>query len=295
MSNGKLAAIHIHPVKSCRRLVVETAGVTALGLADDRTWQIVDGDGRPVTQRQHKALAAVQPQLLDGGLRLSAPGHDTVEVAAPSAADSEAKSLFGVSVQVHDAGDDAAAFFSTLTGEPCRLVAIADGGGWSIPEKFGLYDNPLAFVDAAPVLVATTSSLSWLQDHASEPFGMERFRPNLIIENDEAWVEDTWAEFTIGTTSLAMGMPWPRCPMPQIDQNTVDSLDVARHKEPAKALKEHRWCSDASTMPVGVRPILEGNGLFGIGCTIGPAGSLVTVGDPLDVVSSDNPLIAPPA
>ena len=45
MSEIRVEAIHIHPVKSCRRIEVDEASVLSTGLAHDREWQIVDADG----------------------------------------------------------------------------------------------------------------------------------------------------------------------------------------------------------------------------------------------------------
>ena len=291
MTDGTLAAIHLHPVKSCRRLVVESATVSATGLEDDRIWQLVEDDGTPVTQRQHKQLALVRPELLDGGLRLSAPGHGSIDIGRPGDTDKtvEARSLFKVPVEAADAGDEAAAWFSRLLGQPVRLAGLLNDG-WKIPAAFELPEQPMAFVDAAPELVTTTSSLDWLVAHASEPFTIDRFRPNLVVDNQKPWVEDTWKVFTIGDAELTTSLPWPRCAIPQIDQDTAD-----RHNEPAKAMRAHRWCTAAPDLPEATRRIIEGNGLFGIGCTIGAPGTKLEVGAPVHVSSTAAPLIAAPS
>lgn len=291
MTEGTLTEIHLHPVKSCRRLEVGSATVSAYGLENDRIWQIIDESGAPVTQRQHKQLALVQPELTDDGLRLSAPEHGSIDIGRSGDAASTivAKSLFGVAIEAADGGDQAAAWFSQLLGEPVRLAGV-NHAGWTVPSKFEMHDQPLAFVDIAPVLVATTSSLAWLVAQASEPFGMDRFRPNLVVTNEQAWVEDTWEQFTIGEAELTTSLPWPRCAIPQIDQDTA-----VRHKEPANVLRSHRWCDAAPSLPGPTQKIVEGNGLFGIGCTIGVPGTQIEIGQHVLVSSVAAPLIAPPA
>lgn len=286
----ELAAIHIHPIKSCHRLEVDTARVSSRGIEHDRDWQLSSPDGTPITQRQHPVMARVQPTLVEGGLRLEAPGQAPIEVPHPSDATVTVSTLFKVPLEVGDAGDEAAAWFAALIGEPCRLTAFVDTTRWRLPGGFDVFDQDVSFADAAPVLVANTASLAWLNDHASEPFGMERFRPNLVVDTDEPWAEDTWARFRIGAASVTTGGPWPRCPIPQIDQETAE-----RHPEPAKSLRSHRWCTDASAAPERWRGALEGSGLFGTGCAIGPAGTLLTVGDPVVVDETAAPVLAPPA
>ena len=85
------------------------------------------------------------------------------------------------------------------------------------------------------------------------------------------------------------GLAWPRCAIPQVDQ-----LDGSRHKEPAKVLRRHRWCSDARLAPEALRPLLEGNALFGIGCSIEPAGATLAVGDEVQVHQRGEPVIPAP-
>ncbi len=286
---GSIASIHLHPIKSCRRITVDRATVSATGLVGDREWQVAEGIS-PVTQRQHPILATVQPELLDGGLRLSAPGRPTIEVERPAATDATTGSLIGVKVEVGDAGDEAARWFSELLGADVRLRGRTADSELSIPEAIDLFNQPISFVDLAPVLVATTASLDWLVDRASEPFGMDRFRANLVVENDEPFAEDTWARFAIGGAELRHGVVWPRCAVPQVDQDTAE-----RHREPAKVLRAHRWVTDAPDLPPAVRPIVENNGIFGIGCAIGPVGAEVAVGDRVEVAETMTPLLAPPA
>ncbi|MCP3853954.1 MAG: MOSC domain-containing protein [Actinomycetia bacterium] len=281
----QLASIHIHPIKSCHRLEVETARVSVRGIEHDREWQVTTPEGEPITQRQHPVMATVQPTLISGGLRLEAPGRQPIEVPHPTDASATVRTLFKVPVEVGDAGDDVAAWFCDLFGEPARLTAFVGATQWRLPGGFDVFDQDVSFADAAPVLVANTASLAWLNERASEPFGMDRFRPNLVVDTDEAWVEDTWSRFRVGAASVTTGSPWPRCPIPQIDQDTAE-----RHKEPALALKAHRWCTDASAAPARWRGALEGSGLFGIGCAIGPTGTDLTVGDPVEVDETTAPL-----
>jgi uncharacterized protein YcbX len=146
----------------------------------------------------------------------------------------------------------------------------------------------LSWADAASVLVANSASLEWLNDRANEPFGMDRFRPNLTV-GAEPWVEDTWRDFSIGAARLSHGLAWPRCAIPQVDQVTG-----SRHKEPAKVLRSHRWCSDAASVGEALRPLFEGNALFGIGCSAHPVGTMIAVGDRVNVHESGARIIPAP-
>ena len=63
MTETRVEAIHIHPVKSCRRIEVDEAAILTTGLAHDREWQIVDDEGGSVTQRNHTSLATIETDL----------------------------------------------------------------------------------------------------------------------------------------------------------------------------------------------------------------------------------------
>ena len=125
-----------------------------------------------------------------------------------------------------DAGDEAATWFSELLGNDCRLVAVTSETNRTI----GLVkQQPVTFVDAGPVLVANTASHAFLEQRANEPFTIERFRPNLVVATDTPWIEDTWKTFAIGAAELTNLLSWPRCTVPQIDQDTGE-----RAKEPGR-------------------------------------------------------------
>jgi hypothetical protein len=277
MTTGVVSAIYLYPIKSCRRVALSRATVSATGLEGDRDWQLAAGM-TPVTQRQHPELATVQPLPIDGGLRISAPGRPVIEVERPAVADTVTGSLVDVEVAVGDAGDEAAAWFSELLGDDVRLVARTPESHLAVPEPIDVFGQPIAFGDVAPVLVTGTASLAWLADRASEPFGMERFRPNLVVDGAEPFAEDTWARFRLGPARLRHGAAWPRCPIPQIDQETGE-----RRREPASVLRAHRWCTAAPGLPPAIQGMVVSHGVFGVGCSIGPPGAVVAVGDELIV------------
>ncbi len=286
MTTGVLAALHIHPVKSCRRIELSEATVSACGLDGDREWQIVDADGGAVTQRQHRILATISTELIGRDLRLTAPGRGHVEITRPTVEDRTAIALLGDEVAVGDGGDEVAAWLSAVVGIPCRLVALTNPDARHIRL---VRTQPVTFVDAAPVLVANNASLADLQRRAREPFGMERFRPNIILDTDQPWAEDTWRSFAVGAAQLEALLPWPRCTMPQIDQDSAE-----RSKEPALVLKAHRWCTSAPTLSRGLAAVVEGKSLFGMACTITTVGTVLRVGDVLTVHQVGDALLAPP-
>ncbi len=295
---GTLTGISVYPIKGCRRIELDSVSVTATGLDGDRQWQVTtvapagqthggQTVGDAVTQRRCASMATIVPELTPDGLRISEPRLGSIEVSCPTRNDIAVHALIGDVVECGDTGDEAAAFFSEALGEPCRLVAMTPESSRPVQ----LFGGRLAgFADAAPVLVANTASLDDLAARATEPFGIERFRANLIVTNDRPWSEDTWTQFQIGEAELTTRVAWPRCAVPQINQDTGE-----RHREPAKVLRQHRWCDQAEGYSPAMRRMLEGNAIFGIACAIDPDGAVLSVGDPVSVTATGPPLLTPPA
>jgi len=87
------------------------------------------------------------------------------------------------------------------------------------------------FSDGYPLLVASTASLAELNARLAAaghaPVGIERFRPNLVLEGLEAHDEDRLDVIRIATAEgevqLRPVKPCPRCPIPNIDPATGES------------------------------------------------------------------------
>lgn len=279
-----ISAIDVYPIKSCGRVSLSRAPIAATGLEHDRLFQLVDEQGSCVTQRQHRVLATVTPKITQTGLTISAPDHGSIDIATPRELDSTVSALLGDEVRAADAGEEAAQWFSGLVRSPVRLVAMT-------PETNRRIGQPQAvsFADAGPMLIANEASLAYLVERASEPFGMDRFRANIVVSDADAWAEDTWRSLSISGARFDQMLPWPRCAIPQIDQVTG-----ARRTEPAKVLRAHRWCDSLPDAPEQIRRSLEGNALFGVTFTSLDEGIVVSVGDEVTVEAASAPLLAPP-
>ena len=241
-----------------------------------------------MNQRKFPGLARVCPVPIADGLRLEHEDVPALHVRRPDAVNGYGKTGFG-RVPVADAGDEAAAWFEQVLGVRCRLTAIASGYQRRVVVGEDLFGQEVSLADAAPVHVVNAASFRFLLEHAVEPFGIERFRPNVVVDGFGPWEEDTWRKVSIMTVEIDVMLPWPRCAIPQVDQQTG-----LRHREPAIVLKRHRWCSDAQNVPEAVRPLIAGNALFGVGGSIRPEGAVIAVGDPVAVTMTRQPLVVVP-
>jgi uncharacterized protein YcbX len=104
--------------------------------------------------------------------------------------------------------------------------------------------TPVTFSDGYQILITTTGSLKALNAdlavHGEGSVGMERFRPNIVIDCDEEWPEDRWAAIEIGGIRLDLVKPCARCIMTTQDQKT-GSRDVPN---PMPAMGRVRMSAD---------------------------------------------------
>ena len=234
-----LQSIHLYPVKSLRGIDVTSAEVDDLGLVGDRRFLVVEPNtGRFITQRTEPQMALVSTEITDGLLKLSVDGHG--EITVPLVSDPKAP-LISVSVwsskgmMADDCGAEASSWLGKVLGFPCRLVRIGPAFHRNVQDAPDL----LSFADGAPLLMTSTGSLSALNDRirnsGGTPVPMDRFRPNLVVESTDAFVEDNWTQLEIGGVRFRNSGPCERCIMTTTDQRTGQ-----RGKEPLKTMATFR-------------------------------------------------------
>ncbi|CAD5372649.1 MOSC domain containing protein [Rubrivivax sp. A210] len=228
---GRVASLHIHPVKSCAGIEVGQALLAETGLDLDRAWMVVDTGGRMLTQRELPRLALVQPAFKGGEVVLRAPGMlalhlrvDTVEAATRA-------QVWDDIVKAYDMGALAAQWFSDYLGRPARLVRFdPEERRLSDPHWAGEIAAENAFADGFPLLVAGAASLAELNrrlaERGQDAVTMARFRPNLVLDGLPPFDEDHLAEIEIavesegGPVRLRLVKPCVRCSIPNVDPAT---------------------------------------------------------------------------
>lgn len=221
-----LAALGLHPVKSCGALAPREALLAATGFDLDRAWMVVDGGGRMLTQRSHPRLALVRPTLRASDLLLKAPGMLGLHLRLDTVEQPTRVQVWNDIVKAWDMGDLAAQWFSDFLATPVRVVRfdpderrLADRA-WT-----GEHEAPVEFADGFPLLVASADSLADLNRRLAAaghaPVAMARFRPNLVLQGLEPWDEDLIDELTVATAEGAVRLklvkPCGRCIVPNVD------------------------------------------------------------------------------
>jgi uncharacterized protein YcbX len=224
-------------VKGCAGESLDRSAVGRTGLADDRLFMLVDGNGKFVTQRTRPPLAVVRPRLAGTRLALSAPGMDDLEFDITYDGERVQVQLFDwIDCKGIDQGADPATWFSDLLGEPMRLVRVPPDHE---RRSNGLTQGYVGFADAHALHVTSNSSLDNLNDRigAERPLPMNRFRPNVVISGwSEPHTEDKVRRMTAGQVEMGYEKRAIRCVVPTVDQATGRK---AGH-EPTKTLAGYR-------------------------------------------------------
>jgi uncharacterized protein len=230
--HARIARLFIYPVKSCGGIELREAVLTDTGLDLDRAWMVVDEKNEFVTQRELPRMALVRPQLKYSEVILRAPGMLALHLSVDTVEEPVRVRVWDDEVAAYDMGAIAAQWFSDFLGRKLRLVRFdPEQRRLSSKAWTGEAEAENQFSDGFPLLVASTASLDQLNEklqaggHAA--VGIERFRPNIVIEGVEAHDEDRVDTLRIetpdGDVVLRPVKPCARCPIPDIDPATAQS------------------------------------------------------------------------
>ena len=186
----KVVALRRYPVKSLGGESLGSVTVDERGLAGDRWYAVVDGDGRfgcGKDSRRFRRRDAV----------FSYAAHTTassVVVTGP-----------GGSWPVGDSALDA------------NLSAACDDDVAVLPE------GDVPHFDAEAVSLIGTATLDWCRTELGVDADVRRLRTNVVVETTEPFVEETWigSGLTIGSVGLSVSERVERCRTINLAQDGV--------------------------------------------------------------------------
>ncbi|WP_426231905.1 MOSC domain-containing protein [Pararhizobium sp. DWP3-4] len=238
----KVTGLNIHPLKSGRAIAQTSVSIRHDGLAGDRRFMLVDPDGKFITQRELQALAQVEATHVAGGVHLKM-GTRTATVSFDPARRLDVR-VWDSEVNAAVSEDRASTTLSGWFGRPVKLVLMDDQARRVVGDEWADEAAPVGFADGFPVLITTTASLADLNvtliAKGQEPVGMDRFRTNILIDNDEPWEEDFWESVEIGGITFDLVKPCARCIMTTQDQVTGERIGG----NPIQGLAEKRMSAD---------------------------------------------------
>lgn len=240
---ARLSQLWIYPVKSCGGVAVLSANLTQTGLEWDRAWMVVDAKGDFVTQRQAPRMALITPKMRHDDMVLRAPGMLALHIALYEVEAPVEVRVWGETVKAYDMGALAGQWFTDFLGQtdegralgPLRLVRFdPDFQRPSAPEWTQGAQALNQFSDGYPLLVISQAALDAFNQRLAAQghpaVEMARFRPNLVLSEVDAHLEDHAQSLTIATeqrpVSLRPVKPCARCSIPNLDPQTAQAQPV---------------------------------------------------------------------
>jgi len=216
-----LSQIHIYPVKSLAGIQVQKWPVDHKGLQYDRKWMLIDAEHQFLSQRRLPKMALIKTRIDAEQLILSAPGHG--EVALPlngNDGDTLPVQIWHDLCQAKTVSADLDHWLSSFLQTECRLVYHPEDSVRQVDPRFAVASDQTAFSDGFPFLVVAENSLRALNAAMQLDLSMQRFRPNLVIADCEAYAEDGWRRIAINGINFRLPKPCSRCSVPTIDPET---------------------------------------------------------------------------
>jgi len=224
-----------------------------------------------LSQREHPELALFRPEIAGDFLRITHRTNlESIDVPLRPVFSNERKievTVWEDTIEAFEVNQRASDWFTKRLGFPVRLVYMPDESERKLDPDYAVTgDEITSFADAYPFLIIGQSSLDDLNGRLESKVPMNRFRPNFVFTDGEAFEEDNWREFKIGDVSFVGVKLCDRCVMTTVDQEK----GVVSGKDPLKTLAQYRNFGNK---------VLFGQNVIGLGL------GTVTVGDAVRVLS----------
>ena len=241
MIEVSLSKLYVYPIKSCRGYSVSDIEIAETGLKHDRTFMLVDKQTHHfVTQRTFPQMSLISTEYKLGTIVVRAPGMLRLDLPLDIVGDVIQVSVWQDKVNAFDMGDVAAHWFSTFLKHAVRLVRFDPEGDRICSRRWtGAQTGKVEFADGFSLLVMSSASLAHinqrLEEKAAKPVSMNRFRPNIVLDNLEPFEEDAIDTLRLGDIVLKFVKPCSRCEIPNIEVETGQMM-----QEPMMTLASFR-------------------------------------------------------
>ncbi len=271
----QVTGLFIYPLKSARGIALPDVQIEPMGLSGDRRMMLVDPEGQFITQRELSALARLTALPAAAYLTLRLEDGREMMVAPPQPDNRMDVAIWQSAVSAAVADDSVNDTLSEWFERPVKLVFIDGESRRDANPEWAGEASPMGFADGYQILVTTTGSLRALNEdmerHGEGEVGMDRFRPNIVLDCDEPWAEDAWTGLEIGGIRFDFVKPCPRCIMTTQDQQTGSREGAS----PMPAMGRLRMSADRRVPGVlfGWNAVPRGEGLVRVGDAVTVLGS----------------------
>lgn len=290
-----ISEINIYPIKSLKGISLESSLVEERGLQFDRRWMLTTSDGMFFTQREFPQMATISVWIEEDGGGLGVAADRFGDVFVPMEPDTGNKQQVTIWQSVCEGEVYGAAlneWFSDVIGADCQLVYMPVSTRRNVNPRFNKNHDVVSFADGYPLMAIGEASLADLNERIANnaqdadedvcvPLPMNRFRPNVVVADSEAFAEDSWNKIRVGEAVFRATKPCERCVVTTVDQSSGEFAG----KDPLKTLATYRMAKDVipdryEALGVGANAVLFGQNL--IAETLG---AKIKVGDTVGVVS----------
>lgn len=238
MSQLTLSEIWIYPIKSLAGIRVKQAKLKQKGLEGDRRWMLIDETGRFITQREHPNLALFDLSIDKTGLLVvnRTTQQKLLIINQTNLTGTEyAATIWDDEVTVVEPDVSYSNWFSEQVGIACKLVFFPETNVRNVDPKYASNQEQVSLADGYPYLIIGQSSLNDLNSRLDVPVTIQRFRPNFVFTGGEAFEEDRWLHFKIGSHSFRGIKRCARCVLTTVNPQTGEM-----GREPLLTLSKYR-------------------------------------------------------
>lgn len=204
-------------MKSCAPLAVDAARIEPRGLQHDRRWMAVDAKGCFLTGRELSRLTLVRAIPDDEGLSLHAPGMQALHVPTPTGDEVLPVVVWKSQLLARSCDASADAWLSKFLGQRVRLVHMDADIHRPMTSAYATAGDEVSFADSSPLLVISRAALDELNARLPQAVSMQRFRPNLVVDDAPAHAEDDWSRIRVGGHEFEVGTACVRCVFTTVD------------------------------------------------------------------------------
>lgn len=249
-----VSLLSVTPVKALALQHPRCVRLERDGVPGNREFFLVDASGRLFNASKHG-------QLMQVGAKYEREGHDgngerlllrfpdgSVAADEVRLGDAAPTNFWGRAVTGRFVEGPFSEALSAYIGRPVRLVRAADRGG--------------AF-DVDVVTLLSEASVDELARQAGQDrVDGRRFRMLITLAGCEPHEEDSWAgrRFEVGTATIRMGGPVPRCVI-----TTKDPETGARDFDSLREIKRYRGARNGKSIDFGVYASVEEPGIVSVG------------------------------
>lgn len=226
--------IYIYPIKSSKAISVPAALVEEKGLSLDRRYMLTDRSGKFITGRSHPKLTQIEVEFSGALLLVQAPDMKQLIINPDEFGENKKKAqVWSDDVQALHCNPKYDLWFSDYLNEPCQLLFFDHDTKRLIKNR----ETQVSFADGYPLLLVNQKSLDQLNARLQKSVSNLHFRPNIVVNGDFPFVEDSWARIQIGDVEFEVSKPCTRCQFVNVDPQT-GSADT---NEPLSTLASFRY------------------------------------------------------